>query len=258
MGKPCKGRHWSVFADDTGDCGLANGSSEYFGYAVLAIDSTALPDFNRMRSEFRTKFRMYGEVKLKLASHLFSDLTREFESFAIGPGVTVGCCVVNKTRYDGPYLRSWNGKPRNTTWFRQYVLRHAIEIAFEGVPRDDSDHLDVIIDRDVWMSASRLENLQQYLNGTFATRGGFAFPEVHYVTAMDSRCCEGLQAADHLSRVAGALATDRVPIVVSAAIQQCIAAATLVSSDDFTILPELARQLESEGRAGHTKEEGDG
>lgn len=244
MGRPCRGRHWCVFADDTGDPGVAPGSSPFLGYSLVAVERSYLPEFRKAIYDFRVSNGLYGEMKFKPSDSRFLDLSMVVSSQVIAGQLHSAATMIFKERYDGPYLREWNGKPANKTWLRHYLVRHAIQLLFVETPREPEDHIDLVLDRDTWMSADRLENLQHYLNGKFNEAGSFGIPRVDYVTAIDSKLSEGLQVADHCARCASELCRNG-PFQGSGAIAnvECI-----LTAQDFTVPPHLEARLNNDGR----------
>lgn len=237
----CHGNHWCIFGDDTGDPGVATGASPHFGYAVFGFELARLPEFVEHRARLRIARSKFDEMKPS-AGPLFAALTDHLSEFTVSGATVAAACMISKDHYEGPYLREWNGKPRNPTWLRQYILRHALELAFAGDAIAPEDHIDLVLDRDTWMDQGRLDNLRDYLNSKFAQHGGFALPKVEHVTAVDSRWAEGVQAADHLSRLAKLASIGNLPKPHFGTI------ATILRSRDFEVPPELHERLHNDGR----------
>lgn len=217
------------------------GASPHFGYAVFGFELARLPEFVEARARLRITRNKFDEMKPS-GGPLFAALTDQLFMFTSAGPAIAAACMISKDRYEGPYLREWNGKPRNPTWLRQYILRHALELAFAREAISPDDHVDLVLDRDTWMDQGRLDNLRDYLNSKFTQHGDFDLPKVENVTAVDSRWAEGVQAADHLSRLAKLASLGSVPGPHFATI------ATILRSRDFEVPPELHERLHNDGR----------
>lgn len=219
---------------------------------MLAVDLGCLPAFMQSRVTLRAAIANFSELKARPGSNLFSALTASLEDLVSLPGVVTGAAIVQKSNYQGPYLRESEGKPRNETWFRHYILRHALEVAFDDVRFSPMDHLDLNLDRDTWMNAERLDNLKEYLNGRWNESGPFHIPTVRHVTAVDSRLSEGVQAADHLSRLTAAMLAQRLTPDALAAASGLLTSATVFTSRNVAIPPALAATYARTAKPGQS------
>lgn len=197
-------RRWIVFADDTGDPG-ANGSP-LFGYAVFVVDRASMADLVEARTLFRHRVEMYREPKGGNVNHerfrqALESLAHLFEE----DRVTAAACLIAKDRYRGHWLHARDGMPADPHFLRNYLIRKTLELGFDGAPYGVDDSIELVLDR-VDYSDEQVLNLRRYLRSDFAEHGAFGFPRVSHVTHGDSLYVDGLQIADHLARLAYAVA----------------------------------------------------
>ena len=195
---------WIVFADDAG-APSPNGSP-YFGYALLAVDVRRYSRFVQERAEFRVANGTFNEAKQgAVTSNGFRQVIDHVGRVIERGDAACAAVFINKARYDGYWLQTSDEKPESSHFLRNYIVRKALELVFDGIDISGAT-AEVVLDR-VRYSVSQVENLRQYLNGNFATYGPFPIPLITDVTHADSLYVEGLQVADHLARLAHRIAS---------------------------------------------------
>ena len=237
-------RHWIAFLDDTGDPGERG--KPYFGYAGIVLDRAHLAAFHEARWQLRSSIGSWGERKYKRGRGPgFEAELRDMARLQNDDTLFAGAVIIDKARYSGPWLRELDGKPADSNFLRNYLVRKLLEQAFDGVSYRAGDHIDVVLNR-AGESHSVANNLLRYLNGEWTEYGPFAFPVVQLVTHADSLYVEGLQAAHHLATLAreiyrgeeGAIALGR----------EFLCARTVVGSREFVLAEEPRAFLQERKR----------
>ncbi len=226
-------RKWVVFADDTGDPGERG--SPYFGYALFAVDRVHIPEFTRFRTEFRFQIKLWAEAKGgNVNSPRFRESIECLQPLLDRGRATIAACVIAKARYGGPWLRTTENAPADPTFLRNYLVRKTLELGFDGVDWGDGDSLELVLDR-VDYSDRQVLNLRRYLDSDFAELGAFAFPRVTHVTHGDSTYIDGLQVADHLARLSGAIAGGAARLESENLARRWMRIATVIAGRSFTL-----------------------
>ena len=226
-------RRWIVFADDTGDPG-ANGSP-LFGYAVFAVDRASMANLVEARTLFRHRVGMYREPKGGNVNHeRFRQALESLAPLFDEDRVTAAACLIAKERYRGHWLHARDGMPADPHFLRNYLIRKTLELGFDGAPYGVDDSIELVLDR-VDYSDRQVLNLREYLRSDFAEHGAFGFPRVSHVTHGDSLYVDGLQIADHLARLAYAVARGTARDEASALARRLMRMATVVSGRSFTL-----------------------
>ncbi|MCH8949741.1 MAG: DUF3800 domain-containing protein [Chloroflexi bacterium] len=226
-----KNQHWTVFADDTGDPGVSG--SEHFGYALVAVERADMHVLIRLMSEFRVNHTMFTEAKVKIGHALFRPVIEGVSTACEDGMMLAGACIIRKPYYDGPYLRDAPDIAADPHFLRNFTIRHALEVLFAGVPFDDEDTIEVVLDR-VDYNDKQIMNLRDYLSSAYAKEGAFAFPKARYVTHADSVYVEGLQVANHLAELVCRLHSDENAVTLAAPFMRI---KTLVRSRSFSLDP---------------------
>ena len=241
-------RRWIVFADDTGDPG-ANGSS-HFGYVVFVVDRASMADLVEARTLFRHSAKAYGESKGGDVNQ--EGFLKALESLATlfdKDCATAAACLITKEHYRGHWLHTRDGKPADPHFLRNYLVRKTLELGFDGATYGAGDSIDLVLDR-VDYSDEQVLNLRQYLRGKFTEHGAFGFPWVSHVTHGDSLYVDGLQVADHLARLAYAVASGTAREEASALARRRMRMATVVSGRSFTLADGAQSALGYNTRTG--------
>lgn len=244
-------RHWTAFADDTGDPGAAG--TEHFGYAVLAVERSNMRHITQIAAEFRVKHEMFLEAKAWIGSPRFQDLISKVSSACNSGVILTGASILRKANYQGPYLRDTAQAPRDPHFLRNFCVRHALEVLFADVAFEERDTLELVLDR-VEYSDKQILNLRDYLNSVYAKEGAFPFPRLKHVTHASSSYVEGLQIAHHLAELAHRvhMLADPDPAELARAFLRI---KTLVSSRDFVLDPKAREGMGREGRGVRQNEE---
>lgn len=240
-------RRWVVFADDTGDPG--SGGSPHFGYAMLVVDRGALGHLVELRTAFRHSVGLYGEAKGGNVNHpRFREALDCLDPLLTGEGALVAACVITKAQYRGPWLDRDGDVPADPNFLRNYLVRKALELAFDGLEHAESA-FELVLDR-VDYSDEQVLNLRRYLRGDFAEHGPFPFPRVTHVTHGDSVYIDGLQVADHFARLAYAVASGSAQPASLEIARRHMRAATIVAGRSFTFSTDARDALSRRTQLG--------
>ena len=239
-----KNRHWTVFADDTGDPGVSG--SEHFAYALAGVERADMHVLIRLMSEFRVKHAIFTEAKVKIAHPLFRSVIEGVSTACENGTMLAGACIIRKSHFEGPYLRDAPNIPADPHFLRNFTIRHALEVLFTDVTFDKDDTIEVVLDR-VDYNDTQIMNLRDYLNSTYAKEGPFVFPPARYVTHADSVYVEGLQVANHLAELVARLHSDENAAALAAAF---LCVKTLMRSRSFSLDPRAESGRGRKARRG--------
>lgn len=230
---------WYLFADDSGDPGTRPGATPYFGYTVLGIERTAMPEFTEIRAKFRFQRQNFRETK---TNRIFTDgYRRAFDLLTpmLKNGtLRIASSFILKDKYTGPWLKENSGIPRSSNMLRNYLMRKTIELVFQEESDLGSITFELIADR-VGYNHGQLKNAYRYLRGDFTEAGPFPIPLVTDVTHADSIYVEGLQVADQIGRLASSIITNLESTAsIRAEFGDLLRIQILLGSRSFTMNPD--------------------
>lgn len=234
-------RRWLVFGDDVGDPGATG--SPHFGYAVLAVPENRLAELVRVRAQFRVQHSVFAESKPRRPrpEHLTSALS-DLHSLCEACDVRIAAALIWKQAYAGHWLRPKDGIPANSNFLRTYLVRKAIELAFDGLDCTD-DSMELVLDRN-GNGERQTRNVHRYLSGDFAEHGPFAMPKVTQVLYANSLYVEALQVADLIGRAVRWQFEGKLPGDLESCLACFVRTQFIVSGRAFTLHEEARPEME--------------
>jgi hypothetical protein len=193
-----------LFVDETGDPSdkIDAGSSQYFGMALLHVQSNNYAVIRETVSRYRWLSGMFAELKKLPQKPIVSlNLLRGIEPLAKAGLIKASGIYIDKAQYGGRYLKWSDIDIPEHEWryyLRNYVLRHLLEYHFsQGCVVDT---VDLVLDRIELTEEQRINTLN-YLNSSnlIPLRQPFGIPPIRYLTIADSEYVEALQIAHLLA-----------------------------------------------------------
>lgn len=245
-------QRWIVFADDAGDPG-ATSRGDHFGYTVIAFARDDMRTLTEGRARLRMELGEFGEAKRgNVRATGFQRVVSQARAHVQSGAALVAASFILKSKYRGYWLEAKDDKPADPTMLRNYVLRKALELLFDGVEYGEQDTLELVVDR-VDYSDAQIANLRDYLAGKFNQHGLFQFPRVTHATHADSIYVEGLQLADHIARLAHRIVS-RPDEGVGLGGHDFLRIETVLESRDFVLNPEAERAFSRRVRASNEQQ----
>jgi hypothetical protein len=234
-------RHWLVFGDDTGDPG-ADGSA-HFGYALVAIPVERMPEFVRLRALFRTERKIFVESKPKKSKNVhISGGLADLHALSDLHEARVAVALIHKSAYRGYWLRQNGEIPANSNFLRTYLVRKALELAFDGTQCTD-DSMELVLDRN-GNGERQTRNFHKYLAGEYTEYGRFAIPAVTQVVYANSLYVEGLQAADLVARCARWATQGTLTAAIADCLSRFVRMQSVLGSRPVNLHDEAKTELE--------------
>lgn len=182
-----------IFIDESGEPGE---ETPYYIQGLLHITDESLKKINIHLGAFR----YFGNIQAELKSTRLNQLQRE-RLFSIlkcsmmgGSFVAATSVFVDKTNYDGRYIKENLGIPKDAARFRHFVMRRLLEFHFKN-NKAQSSEIELIIDR-FHSDDAKEQQLKNYLRKL--TTLSFVPNFLHIIQA-DSRYLELLQITDWIA-----------------------------------------------------------
>jgi len=188
-----------LFVDETGDPSnkVDLGSSQYFGMALLQVDSYNYSTIRKVISYYRWLSGMFAELRKLPQKHIVGlNLLRGVLPLAEEGLISASGLYIDKNKYGGRYLNWSDIAAKEEDWpyyLRNYLLRHLLEFHFSQ-KEFSADTFDLVLDRIMLTEQQRI-NTFNYLNSKspIPLNKPFVMPSISYLTIADSEYVGSLQ-----------------------------------------------------------------
>jgi len=191
-----------VFVDETGDPGSEEGTSDFFGYAMLQVSSDDYHILHLLISQVCWLCGNAKPMRFTEKPYRILNLLRGLKELANSDIISASALYIRKAEYCGRYLHWADYDIPPTQWshyLRNYILRHALEFHF--LTCDNlSAPIEIVVDRFLITEEQKRES-QRYFNSQTPTplRENFRIPPVLHLTLTDSHYVHGIQVAHILT-----------------------------------------------------------
>ena len=188
-----------IFVDESGDPGYVfdetSGkllSSPYYVAAALHVCDDSIAYITEHIAAFRYLSRMNRELKIPPGKDDYRRLMEPVQQLALnGSNVWGSAVYLEKTNYNGRYLKAGGSRQQSPVRFRNYILRCLLEHHF-SMTSLKSNQYDLVLDR-IEITREETDNLQSYI------AGNYNIPTPTNITHASSIYVDGLQVVHHIA-----------------------------------------------------------